>query len=74
MPRARGWPTHQCCNPECLVMIPVVQLACGAHWSELPSEVRSRLWTMYRNPNTRAQALEDCEAFFRVATPEVVTA
>jgi hypothetical protein len=74
MTRAQSWPTHQCCHPACMVMIPMVQLACGAHWSELPQEVRSRLWTMYRNGRTRAQALEDCRAFFRVATSEVVTA
>jgi hypothetical protein len=40
---------HTCHWPGCGKPVPPKLLMCSSHWRRLPAQIRSRIWTTYRN-------------------------
>ncbi len=67
--------THECPGPGCTRRVPRSQLACSRHWFQIPPEIRSRLWSGFRQHDgvMHARALEDCLAFFQAQPSPTVS-
>lgn len=62
---------HQCPAPDCKARVPLVRLACPAHWYQLPEELRTEINTAYRrrrsDPARHRAALTEALKFWRAS-------
>jgi hypothetical protein len=59
---------HVCPGKGCETDVPSDQLACKAHWFQLPQELRGRIWTAWRrrrsDPGAHRAAVAEALVFW----------
>lgn len=69
--------THTCAHPSCNRQCPITMLACRDHWYQLPTKLRRRIWSRWRdrlsNPDNvnavgeHARAVQEAVNFWSAA-------